>query len=154
MCAQVDDLKDIGALEEYIQRSQATLFFLSRGYFRSKARLPLPPHLYRTLALPPASPAPQNCLREVRSSLEKNKPLILVQEADPEKGGGTLQALRDECPIDLQPVIFDKDWPLTIWYRIDEFQIISLKIIAEAPPATASSSAVLSVSGPTPLEPP
>ena len=41
--------------------------------------------------------------------------------------------------MDLQPAIFDKDWPLTIWYRIDEFQLISLKIIAEAPPATASS---------------
>ncbi|EOD37990.1 hypothetical protein EMIHUDRAFT_200360 [Emiliania huxleyi CCMP1516] len=106
---KVDDLKDIGALEEYIQR----IF---------------------TLALPTSScPAPQNCLREVRSSLEKDKPLVLVQEADPEKGGGTLQALRDECPEDLQPDIFDKDWPLTIWYRIDEFRLISLKIIAEAP---------------------
>ncbi|EOD07115.1 hypothetical protein EMIHUDRAFT_448489 [Emiliania huxleyi CCMP1516] len=92
---KVDDLKDIGALEEYIQSSQ-------------------------------------NCLREIRSSLEKDKPLVLVQEADPEKGGGTLQALRDECPEDLQPAIFDNDWPLTIWYRIDEFQLISLKIIAEA----------------------
>ena len=115
------------------------LFFLSQGYFRSKARLFLPPRL-RTLApRTAASPAPQNCLREVRSSLEKDKPLVLVQEADPEKGGGTLQALRDECPEDLQPAIFDNDWPLTIWYRIDEFQLISLKIIAEAPPATASS---------------
>ena len=103
------------------------------------ARLPLPPRLYRTLALPPASPAPQNCLREIRSSLEKDKPLVLVQEADPDKGGGTLQALRDECPEDLQPAIFDNDWPLTIWYRIDEFQLISLKIIAEAPPDTTSS---------------
>ena len=84
-----------------------------------------------------------------------DKPLVLVQEADPEKGGGTLQALRDECPEDLQPAIFDKDWPLTIWYRIDEFQLVSLKIIAEAPPAAASRSAVLSVSQPRPpLEPP
>ena len=54
----MDDLKDIGALEEYIQRSQAILFFLSQGYFRSKARLFLPPHHYRTLALAPASLAP------------------------------------------------------------------------------------------------
>ncbi|EOD06896.1 hypothetical protein EMIHUDRAFT_453350 [Emiliania huxleyi CCMP1516] len=141
---KVDDLKDIGALEEYIQSSQVILFFLSQGYFRSKARLFLPPRLYRTLApRTAASPAPQNCLREVRSSLEKDKPLVLVQEADPEKGGGTLQALRDECPEDLQPAIFDNDWPLTIWYRIDEFQLISLKIIAEAPPATTSSAVLL-----------
>ena len=82
-----------------------------------------------------------------------NKPLVLVQEADPEKGGGTLQALRAECPEDLQPDIFDKDWPLTIWYRIEEFQLVSLKIIAEAPPAAASRSAV-PLSRPTPLEPP
>ena len=65
-----------------------------------------------------------------------------------------LAQLRDECPEDLQPAIFDKDWPLTIWYRIDEFQLVSLKIIAEAPPATASRSAGLSTSRPTPLEPP
>ena len=82
-----------------------------------------------------------------------DKPLVLVQEADPDKGGGTLQALRAECPEELQPAIFDNDWPLTIWYRIDEFQLISLKIIAEAPPATASRSTVLSVFQPAPLEP-
>ncbi|EOD14389.1 hypothetical protein EMIHUDRAFT_211817 [Emiliania huxleyi CCMP1516] len=146
---KVDDLKDIGALEEYIQSSQVILFFLSQGYFRSKARLFLPPRLYRTLApRTAASPAPQNCLREVRSSLEKDKPLVLVQEADPEKGGGTLQALRGECPEDLQPAIFDNDWPLTIWYRIEEFQLVSLKIIAEAPPATASRFAAVLLCSP------
>ena len=62
-----------------------------------------------------------------------DKPLVLVQEADPAKGGGTLPALRAEGPEELQPDIFDKDWPLTIWYRIEEFQLVSLKIIAEAP---------------------
>ena len=72
-----------------------------------------------------------------------DKPLVLVQEADPDKGGGTIQALRAECPEDLQPAIFDKDWPLTIWCRIEEFQLVSLKIIAEAPQATASRFVVL-----------
>ena len=61
-----------------------------------------------------------------------DKPLVLVQEADPAKGGGTLTALRAECPEELQPAIFDEDWPLTIWYRIEEFQLVSLKITAEA----------------------
>jgi len=32
----VDDLEDIGALESYIGRSLGILFFLSKGYFRSK----------------------------------------------------------------------------------------------------------------------
>ena len=170
MRCQVDDLKDIGALEDYIQRSQVILFFLSRGYFRSQARSrrrPVPPsgsfgsqrtrvccnprHSPRLTARLPARH--QNCLREIRSSLEQSKPLVLVQEADPAKGGGTLTALRAECPEELQPDIFDKDWPLTIWYRIEEFQLVSLKIIAEAPPATASRSAV-PLSRPTPLEAP
>ena len=61
-----------------------------------------------------------------------DKPLVLVQEADPAKGGGTLPALRAECPEELQPDIFDKDWKHTIWYRIEEFQLVSLKITAEA----------------------
>ena len=39
----MDNLEDIGALEEYIRRTQMILFFLSKGYFRSRARLPLPP---------------------------------------------------------------------------------------------------------------
>ena len=41
----------------------------------------------------PLNPS-QNCLREIRSSLEKRKPLVLVQEADPAKGGGTIKAAR------------------------------------------------------------
>ena len=128
----MDDLKDIGALEEYIQRSQVVLFFLSQGYFRSKARLFLPPRLLPHSGLTSRLSRAQNCLREVRSSLEKDKPLVLVQEADPAKGGATLQALRDECPEDLQPDIFEKGWAHTIYMRIEEFQRVSLKTIVEA----------------------
>ncbi|EOD27539.1 hypothetical protein EMIHUDRAFT_468827 [Emiliania huxleyi CCMP1516] len=106
-CCPVDDLEDIGALEEYIQRSQ-------------------------------------NCLREVRSSLEMDKPLVLVQEADPAKGGGTLTALRAECPEELQPDIFDQDWPLTIWYRIEEFQ---LALLLCSPNFLGSTSLPLTVTG-------
>ena len=159
----MDDLKDIGSLEEYIQHSQMILFFLSCGYFRSKARSrrPVPrsgssgSQRTRVCCAPRHSPrltarllaCHQNCLREIRSSLEMDKPIVLVQEADPAKGGATLQALRDECPEDLQPDIFDKDWPLTIWYRIDEFRLISLKIIAEAPrgPRLAAPQSSLSL---------
>ena len=74
----------------------------------------------------------QNCLREIRSSLEQSKPIVLVQEADPDKGGGTLQALRGECPDDLQQDIFEQGWPHTVWMRIEEYQRVSLKTIAEA----------------------
>ena len=81
----------------------------------------------------------QNCLREIRSSLEQSKPLVLVQEADPAKGGATLQALRGECPEDLQPDIFEKGWTHTIYMRVVEFQRVSLKTIVEALRGTAAA---------------
>ncbi|EOD35585.1 hypothetical protein EMIHUDRAFT_98575 [Emiliania huxleyi CCMP1516] len=105
----VDDLKNIGELEAYIGRSQVVLCFLSRGYLRST-----------------------NCLREIRAALEKGKPLVLVHEADPDKGGGTLAELRSECPEDLQAAIFEAGWPMAVWHRIEAFQHVSLKVIAEA----------------------
>ncbi|EOD10874.1 hypothetical protein EMIHUDRAFT_215127 [Emiliania huxleyi CCMP1516] len=105
----VDDLKNIGELEAYIGRSQVVLCFLSRGYLRST-----------------------NCLREIRAALEMGKPLVLVHEADPAKGGGTLAELRSECPEELRAAIFDAGWPMTVWHRIEAFQHISLKVIAEA----------------------
>ena len=67
-----------------------------------------------------------------------DKPLVLVQEADPAKGGATLQALRDECPKNLQPDIFDRGWTHTIYMRIVEFQRVSLKTIVEAQRDTAA----------------
>ena len=67
------------------------LCFLSRGYLRST-----------------------NCLREVRAAREMGKPLVLVHEADPDKGGCTLAELRSECPKDLQATIFDARWPMAV----------------------------------------
>jgi len=34
---QVDDLKDIGALEEYIDATAIIMIFVSKGYFGSKS---------------------------------------------------------------------------------------------------------------------
>ena len=42
--------------------------------------------------------------------------------------------LRAECPEDLQPQIFDQSRARTPWLRIENFQIVSLQIIAEAVP--------------------
>ena len=33
---QVDDLKDIGALEDYIKATSVVMIFVSKGYFNSK----------------------------------------------------------------------------------------------------------------------
>ena len=104
----VDDLESIAALEEYISSSRVVLLFLSRGYLRSV-----------------------NCQREVRAALANNKPIVLVQEVDPEKGGGALAELRAECPAELQNGVFDNRQPIP-WHRIREFQLVSLKLIAEA----------------------
>ena len=47
----VDDLQDIGDLEGYVRATGVMLFFLSKKYFLSR-----------------------NCLREIRASLEQEKP--------------------------------------------------------------------------------
>ena len=47
----VDDLQDIGNLENYVRQSGVMLFFLSKRYFSSR-----------------------NCLREVRASIDFAKP--------------------------------------------------------------------------------
>ena len=60
-------------------------------------------------------------------------------KADPAKGGATLQALRGECPEDLQEDIFEKGWAHTIYMRIQEFQRVSLKTIVEAQRDTAAA---------------
>ena len=102
----VDDLKDIGDLEGYVRATGVMLFFLSRRYFQSR-----------------------NCLREVRASLEQEKPLVLVQEQQDDKGGGPLDSLMGECPEDLRLQIFDGRTPI-VWHRISHYQNLTLKLIA------------------------
>ena len=60
--------EDIGDLEGYVRATSVMLFFLSKKYFGSR-----------------------NCLREVRASLEQEKPLVLVHEQQEDKGGGPLE---------------------------------------------------------------
>ena len=80
----VDDLEGIDKLEEYIGASALIMFFLSRNYFNSR-----------------------NCLREIRAALSQQKPLVLMHEYDPAKGGLPLRDSRDECPENMQAIIFD-----------------------------------------------
>ena len=55
----VDDMKDIGLLEEYVKQSLVILMFVSKGYFSSR-----------------------NCQREIKQTCESDKPIVLVHEAD------------------------------------------------------------------------
>jgi len=107
----VDDLVEIGDLEWYIEASQCILIFLSKGYFFSR-----------------------NCLREMDHSLLLNKPLVLVHEVDPGKGGAPLETLMSDCPDEACDAVFGgKERPsrdIIVWHRISDFQLISLKMVA------------------------
>ena len=79
----VDDLVEIGELENYVRSTCCMLLFLSKGYFRSG-----------------------NCLKEIRATVNQNKPFVLVHEADPAKGGLKLEQSREECPAEIREIIF------------------------------------------------
>ena len=105
VCRQVDDLESIDALEQYIDASQVIQMFCSKGYFQSR-----------------------NCLREVRSTLDKGKRFCLMH--DPEKGGATLEAVKQECPDEIRSRIFDEQGIIE-WRRIRDFQMVSLQLLGE-----------------------
>ena len=101
----MDDLQDIGKLEEYVEATGVIMIFVSKGYFKSG-----------------------NCLREARCTLDKKKPIALMH--DPVRGGAPLEAIKaDECPEEmLGPVFAGRE--VIEWHRIKDFQIISLKLLA------------------------
>ena len=107
----VDDLVEIGDLEGYIEASQCIMIFLSKGYFFSR-----------------------NCLRELNHSVLTAKPLVLVHEVDPGKGGAPIETMISDCPEDMRDAVFGgKAHPerdIIVWHRISDFQLISLKMIA------------------------
>ena len=104
----VDDLSNASpeALEMHIGETAVVLMFLSRGYFTSKA-----------------------CEVEFRATIKQKKPIILVHEADPDHGGGTLEELSSRCPADLVDKIFTKTRPLIPWVRQPAFQLLNFKHI-------------------------
>ena len=99
--------EDIGDLEGYVARTSVMLFFLSKTYFASR-----------------------NCLREVRASLEQEKPLVLVHEQQEDKGGGPLEQLRLECRNgEMRAKIFDGRAPI-VWHRVSHYKNLTVKLIA------------------------
>ena len=102
----VDDLEDIGLLEEYIEASGVVMIFVSQGYFKSP-----------------------NCLREVRCAVTKGKPLSLVH--DPVRGGASLEGIKAECPIEMRGDMFSPHRPVITFHRIKDFQMVSLRLLAE-----------------------
>jgi len=132
----VDDLEEIGALEQYVRETAVVLIFLSKGYFRSF-----------------------NCLREVVASVNQKKPVVLVWEPDPSKGGARVPELVNELferrealetlgltPEEAEEYIFrtsQKDGrPIIPWHRIKDFQLMSLKMITQAMISTSPAYAL------------
>ena len=95
----VDDLGDISELEAYVEQTAVILFFVSKGYFKSK-----------------------NCLREIRHTIALRKPVVLVH--DPVRGGATLELIRkEECPLELHDGTFlrpgsGEERDVITWHRI------------------------------------
>ena len=68
------------------------MIFVSKGYFKSK-----------------------NCIREVRCTIAKSKPITLVH--DPVRGGGSLEFIKnEECDIELHGIFEGRD--VIMWHRI------------------------------------
>ena len=72
----------------------------------------------------------RNCLREARAAMASSKPLVLVREADLQKGGLLLADARAQCPADLSVFVFAERHAIT-WHRVAEYQRLALKLIAE-----------------------
>ena len=70
----VEDLKDISALEQYIDQVQAIAILITNGYFGSK-----------------------NCMRELVQCVSTSKPLMAIAERDPAHGGLTEGEARQQC---------------------------------------------------------
>lgn len=105
----VDDLEDIGALEAYVDATATMMLFLSKSYFLSR-----------------------NCLREVDATVTKQKHTVLVHEGDETHGGLTLEAVKLECPERLRAAVFSPANGMPIdWHRIHDFQVLSLRLLAE-----------------------
>ena len=88
----VDDLQDIGELENYIDASSVIMIFVSKGYFKSS-----------------------NCLREVHSTVAVAKPIALMY--DSVRGGATPEVIKqEECPAELRSIFDDRH--VIEWHRI------------------------------------
>ena len=133
----VDDLKSIDALEEYVDATSVVMMFVSKGYFMSK-----------------------NCLREANCTVEKRKPITLVhdsavyldnytpieeikaelgsekaaRELGKAQGGGGVGAA-GLTTTQLREAIFQESRPtpraIIPWHRIKDFQLVSLKMLAK-----------------------
>eukprot|EP00961_Rhodomonas_salina_P298898 3938473-Rhodomonas_salina.1 len=117
----VDNLEDVGKLEAAVGDSAVFVIFLSAGYFRSA-----------------------NCRRELYTALKWGKPIVAVREADTNKGGATVEELKEECRQSCVETasatypefrgsseVIERVFAVEpiVWVRVNDFQVQSLKLI-------------------------
>ena len=91
-----------------VEASAVIMIFVSKGYFKSK-----------------------NCLREVRCTVDKGKPIALAHDSATYLSTYMpFATIRDtECPSEMQSIL--REHEVVPWHRIQEFQRVSLKLLAE-----------------------
>jgi hypothetical protein len=124
----VENLTNIGALEQLIESSDSVLVFLSTGYFKR-----------------------WNCLREVNEAIVQKKDIILLRESAEMHGGGHMQLVMDEIEtqkklftefavsakgrkensIDIKAGVFGDDPQVLLWHRVLELKRVTLKMICQ-----------------------
>ena len=105
----VDDLKDIGSLEDYVDRTQVMLFFLSKGYFRSKA-LPQPLPFRECLAVSPTTTRAllacrTACARFRRRSRRASRSSSCKRRTRPRAAGRCRRSPPDPCSMTLRGLL-------------------------------------------------
>ena len=105
----VDDLEDLQFLERDVKSTAVVMLFLTKSYFKSA-----------------------NCQRELRASEREDKPLILLRETAPSKGGLLVPALIEECPEELRAFVFREDRlkQMVPFYRHERVWAVTLQQIA------------------------
>jgi hypothetical protein len=125
----VENLTDIGALEQLIKSSDSVLVFLSTGYFKR-----------------------WNCLREANEAIVQDKDIILLRESAEMHGGGHMQLVMDEIEaqkvlfadfaeagkssgkgssVDIKASLFGNDLPVLLWHRVLELKRVTLKMVCQ-----------------------
>ena len=83
--------------------------------------------------MPAVHPCPTG-LRELDATFKGKKPYFVVHEADKERGGQPLEVLRADCVSTRSQIaqpLFDEGTPLITWHRVQDYQLLSLRMIAE-----------------------
>lgn len=112
----VDNLEDIGRLDEYIENTGAIIIFLTGSVDESGECIS--DYMRST-----------SCMIELRAAVRLLKPLILVLETDASHGGVPLAVHEAECPADIKNYVLSS--PIIPWHRLKDFQICSMRMLVE-----------------------